>query len=49
MAYDTIGLSARLAAVIDDDDGFRSLVSLRSAAAQSFVNLLQAVRSFSVC
>ena len=44
MSYDVIELSARLTALIDDDNGFRELVSLKGSAAQYVVDLLHTVR-----
>ena len=45
MSYDVIQLSARLTTLINDDDGFRRLVSLSGSAAQTIVDLLHSVRS----
>ncbi|KIM87637.1 hypothetical protein PILCRDRAFT_815214 [Piloderma croceum F 1598] len=46
VAYDVIGLSARLTTLISNGDEFKKLVSLTGSAAQSVINLLQARLDF---
>jgi hypothetical protein len=45
-AYDIVGLAAHLANIIIDDDQNNNLMARRYAEAQSLLDLLQAVRSY---
>jgi hypothetical protein len=49
VAFDAIGLSFHLAIIVTDNSKYKEVLARRGPAAQSLLNLLQAVSLYTIC